>query len=202
MQGPFHAVSVILKEEGLRGLWSGATPTIRRSGTNQMCLFWAKNNFDRLLWGKHEGDGMQLTILQSMGSSFSAACLGPLVTGPFDVVEVNLLAFCSQFYSFRPRPAFGVHANAEFSMELTLGDGPQTRLMAQEKGEKPARDRGMLHTLATIPREEGIRALWKGLLPPLLRIPPGQAIVWAVSDQIIGHFESKQREKLEREGLA
>ena len=87
-------------------------------------------------------------------------------------------------------------------MELTLDNGPQTRLMAQEKGEKPARYRGMLHALATIPREEGIRALWKGLLPRLLRIPPGQAIVWAVSDQITGYFERKQREKLEREGLA
>ena len=106
---------MILKEEGLRGLWSGATPTIMRNGTNQMCLFWAKNNFDRLLWGKHEGDGMQLTMLQSMGSGFSAACLGPLATGPFDVVKVNLLACCSQLPSIPPRPDVGVVArNAEF----------------------------------------------------------------------------------------
>ncbi len=78
----------------------------------------------------------------------------------------------------------------------------QTRLMAQEKGEKPARYRGMLHALATIPREEGIRTLWKGLLPRLLRIPPGQAIVWAVSDQITGYFERRQKERLVDEGLA
>lgn len=45
----------------------------------------------RLLWGKHEGDGMQLTLLQSMGSGFSAACLGPVCTGPFDVIKVSLL---------------------------------------------------------------------------------------------------------------
>ncbi len=32
--------------------------------------------------------------------------------------------------------------------------------------------------------QEGILAYWKGLLPRLLRIPPGQAIVWGVSDQI------------------
>ena len=31
---------------------------------------------------------MQLTPLQSMGSGFSAACLGPVATGPFDVVKV------------------------------------------------------------------------------------------------------------------
>ena len=78
----------------------------------------------------------------------------------------------------------------------------QTRLMAQEKGEKPARYQGMLHALATIPKEEGIRALWKGLFPRLLRIPPGQAIVWAVSDQVTGYFEQQQKEKLVEEGLA
>lgn len=88
MQGPVHAAGLILKEEGLLGLWAGAAPTIMRNGTNQMCLFWAKNNFDRLLWGKQEGDGRQLTMLQSMGSGFSAACLGPVATGPFDVIKV------------------------------------------------------------------------------------------------------------------
>lgn len=163
-RGPIHAVSVIAREEGLRGLWSGATPTIMRNGTNQMCLFWAKNNFDRLLWGKLEGDGRQLTMLQSMGSGFSAACLGPFATGPFDVVK--------------------------------------TRLMAQERGNKPVKYRSLLHALTVIPQEEGLRALWKGLLPRLLRIPPGQAIVWAVSDQVTGYFERKQKEKLVSEGLA
>lgn len=78
----------------------------------------------------------------------------------------------------------------------------QTRLMAQEKGEKPAKYSGMLNALATIPREEGIRALWKGLLPRLLRIPPGQAIVWAVSDQVTGYFERREKDKLVDEGLA
>jgi solute carrier family 25 citrate transporter 1 len=47
---------------------------------------------DNLLWGKSEGDGKQLTPLQSMASGFSAACLGPVATGPFDVVKVRLAA--------------------------------------------------------------------------------------------------------------
>lgn len=67
----------------------------------------------------------------------------------------------------------------------------QTRLMAQERSSGPAKYRGLWHALNTIPREEGLRALWKGLLPRLMRIPPGQAIVWAVSDQITGYFERK-----------
>jgi hypothetical protein len=42
------------------GLWAGATPTVCRNGTNQMCLFAMKANCDSWLWDKHEGDGLQL----------------------------------------------------------------------------------------------------------------------------------------------
>ena len=84
-----HAATTIFREEGLLGLWSGAAPTVMRNGTNQMCLFWAKNNFDGLFWGKEEGDGRVLAPWQSMGSGFSAACLGPVATGPFDVIKVS-----------------------------------------------------------------------------------------------------------------
>ena len=84
-----HAAGTIFKEEGLLGLWAGAAPTVMRNGTNQMCLFWAKNNFDALFFGKEEGDGRVLQPWQSMLSGFSAACLGPIATGPFDVIKVS-----------------------------------------------------------------------------------------------------------------
>lgn len=89
LQGPVHAAGLIVKEEGILGLWSGAAPTVMRNGTNQMCLFWAKNNFDRLFFSKEEGDGRTLQPWQSMTSGFSAACLGPVATGPFDVIKVR-----------------------------------------------------------------------------------------------------------------
>ena len=47
-QGPFHCGATIVREEGVRGLWSGASPTVMRNGLNQMCLFWAKNHMDRV----------------------------------------------------------------------------------------------------------------------------------------------------------
>ena len=64
------------------------------------------------------------------------------------------------------------------AQSLSAWAGPcraQTRLMAQQKGEGPVRYRGLADALLKIPREEGLRALWKGLLPRLMRIPPGQA---------------------------
>lgn len=151
-KNPVHCAATIIRQEGILALWNGVGPTILRNGTNQMCLFWAKNNLDALYWDKHEGDGKKLTPVQSMVSGFSAACLGPVATGPFDVVK--------------------------------------TRLMAQEKSGA-SNYKGFVHALITIPQQEGIFAMWRGLLPRLLRIPPGQAIVWAVSDQIVHLFEAE-----------
>uniref|UniRef100_A0A0D6R083 Mitochondrial succinate-fumarate transporter 1-like n=1 Tax=Araucaria cunninghamii TaxID=56994 RepID=A0A0D6R083_ARACU len=72
-------------------------------------------------------------------------------------------------------------------------DVVKTRLMAQirsvETGE--VKYKGMFHALRTIFAEEGLLALWKGLLPRLMRIPPGQAIMWAVADQVIGLYERR-----------
>ena len=149
--GPVDAAVKIVRTEGVLGLWSGATPTVMRNGTNQMCMFWAKANLDGILWNKHDNDGKVLLPWQSMISGFTAALLGPTATGPFDVVK--------------------------------------TRLMAQDKNNP--KYRGFLHALITIPREEGVLALYKGLLPRLMRIPPGQAITWAVADQVIGLYEKR-----------
>ncbi|KAL6534395.1 Mitochondrial succinate-fumarate transporter [Orobanche hederae] len=151
-KGPIHCARLIVREEGLRGLWAGASPTVMRNGTNQAAMFTAKNAFDGFLWDKHEGDGTVLQPWQSMISGFLAGTAGPICTGPFDVVKTRLMA-----------------------QSRSAGDGMKYK--------------GMFHAIKTIYGEEGIYALWKGLLPRLMRIPPGQAIMWAVADQVMGFYE-------------
>ncbi|KAH9616657.1 hypothetical protein KSS87_021458 [Heliosperma pusillum] len=152
-KGPIHCARKIVREEGIFGLWAGASPTVMRNGTNQAVMFTAKNMFDIALWKKHEGDGQVLLPWQSMISGFLAGTAGPICTGPFDVVK--------------------------------------TRLMAQSKSGGDLKYTGMIHAIRTIYAEEGMKALWKGLLPRLMRIPPGQAIMWTVADQVIGLYEKK-----------
>ncbi|KAF8012938.1 hypothetical protein BT93_I0948 [Corymbia citriodora subsp. variegata] len=152
-KGPIHCARTIIREEGLRGLWAGAVPTVMRNGPNQAAMFTAKTAFDELLWKKQEGDGQVLRPWQSMISGFFAATIGPVCTGPFDVVK--------------------------------------TRLMAQSRHGGESKYTGMVHAIRTISREEGLLALWKGLLPRLMRIPPGQAIMWAVSDQLTGLYNRR-----------
>jgi solute carrier family 25 citrate transporter 1 len=152
-RGAVHCAVTVIREEGLRGLWAGAAPTVLRNGTNQAAMFACKSKLDAALWGKRDGDEKELHFTRSKASGFLATAVGPLLTGPFDVVK--------------------------------------SRLMAQggDSAGAGVRYRGTAHALRTIYAEEGVRALWKGLLPRLVRIPTGGALAWAVTDQVTALYE-------------
>lgn len=151
--GPIHTALTVTREEGVARLWSGATATTIRQGSNQMSMFWGKALIDSAVWGKRDNDGKVLTPAQSAASGFAASCIGPILNNPFDVVK--------------------------------------TRMQAAQQGGG-AQYKGFADCLLTVARTEGMPALWKGIVPRLARTPPGQAIVWAVSDQVTGYFERRQ----------
>mmetsp|Transcript_21169 Transcript_21169/g.46049 ORF Transcript_21169/g.46049 Transcript_21169/m.46049 type:complete len:368 (+) Transcript_21169:371-1474(+) len=71
----------------------------------------------------------------------------------------------------------------------------KTRMMAQEHGKGEAvKYTGWLQTARLIVKEEGVGALWKGLIPRLTRLAPGQAITWTVVMRVSTYFENKQKE--------
>lgn len=69
----------------------------------------------------------------------------------------------------------------------------KTRLMAQEtvRGQEP-KYRGFIHAFRLIAKEEGSAALWKGLIPRLTRLAPGQAITWTVVMRVTSMFEQEE----------
>jgi len=69
-------------------------------------------------------------------------------------------------------------------------DVARSRMMAQDANNPIYRN--MLHCWYKTGTEEGARALFKGLIPRLMRVPPGQAIVWAVSDRLIYLYQQSQ----------
>jgi solute carrier family 25 (mitochondrial citrate transporter), member 1 len=75
----------------------------------------------------------------------------------------------------------------------------KTRLMAQDTkpGEK-AKYQGWVNTMMIIAREEGVAALWKGLIPRLARLAPGQAITWTVVTTVQTWFERRAIESAQR----
>jgi solute carrier family 25 citrate transporter 1 len=75
-------------------------------------------------------------------------------------------------------------------------DVVKTRLMAQEtKKGVEMKYKGFIHATRLIAKEEGVAALWKGLVPRLLRLAPGQAITWTVVTTIQSFFLRLQEAK-------
>lgn len=85
----------------------------------------------------------------------------------------------------------GLIAGSLGPMFNTPMDVLKTRLMAQEtiKGQE-LKYKGFFHALRVIAKEEGVGALWKGLLPRLTRMAPGQAITWTVVMRVTSIFEN------------
>ncbi|CEG40471.1 mitochondrial carrier family [Plasmopara halstedii] len=89
----------------------------------------------------------------------------------------------------------GLIAGSLGPMCNTPMDVLKTRLMAQETvaGQEP-KYKGFFDAMKVISREEGVMALWKGLLPRLTRMAPGQAITWSVVMRVTSIFENQELE--------
>ncbi|CAH0515769.1 unnamed protein product [Peronospora belbahrii] len=86
----------------------------------------------------------------------------------------------------------GLIAGSLGPMLNTPMDVLKTRLMAQETvAGQELKYKGFFDALKVISREEGISALWKGLLPRLTRMAPGQAITWSVVMRVTSIFENQ-----------
>ena len=150
-KGPIHCVSVILRKEGPAGLWKGCSPTVFRQATNQMSMFASYTFLRKTLWGHTDATtGQSLAPWQAGITALIAACVGPLVNCPADVIKTRLMN--------------------------------QTNSMV----EPGMRYKGFADAFKRIAREEGVAALYKGMLPRLARLAPGQAITWMAVEQFNG----------------
>ena len=91
-----------------------------------------------MLWSKHDGDGKQLAAWQSMVSGFTAACLGPTVTNPFDVIKARAGRNPHQkLFKGRGRQATNqaqVHGGPEQASEITSQYARMTSVAMQPAG--------------------------------------------------------------------
>jgi solute carrier family 25 (mitochondrial citrate transporter), member 1 len=52
---------------------------------------------------------------------------------------------------------------------------------------------GIVQAIPVIAREEGVRALWKGITPRLMRIMPGQAITFMTYEWVSKHMSGIEK---------
>lgn len=76
----------------------------------------------------------------------------------------------------------------------------KTRMMAQDySNPNEVKYKNWFQAGKLIAQEEGAAALWKGIIPRLTRLAPGQAITWTVVMRVSSYFENKQKEWNEQE---
>mmetsp|Transcript_17344 Transcript_17344/g.21012 ORF Transcript_17344/g.21012 Transcript_17344/m.21012 type:complete len:333 (-) Transcript_17344:264-1262(-) len=72
----------------------------------------------------------------------------------------------------------------------------KTRMMAQEHiPGKEVKYKNWYQAAQLIAKEEGVPALWKGLIPRLTRLAPGQGITWTVVMRVTTFFEQRAQEQ-------
>lgn len=153
-KGPIDVVVKVLKEEGVKRLWSGNTPTVIRQGSNQAFNFMSMAILNKALFNKEQGDGKQLATWKTLMNGTLAGAVGPCMNCPVDVIK--------------------------------------TRMMAQEHipGQQ-AKYQNWHQAARLIAKEEGVAALWKGIIPRLTRLAPGQGITWTVVMRVTTWFEQR-----------
>uniref|UniRef100_A0A7S3PR75 Uncharacterized protein n=1 Tax=Aplanochytrium stocchinoi TaxID=215587 RepID=A0A7S3PR75_9STRA len=161
-KGPIDVVVKVIKEEGVKRMWSGNIPTVIRQGSNQAFNFMSMAILNKVLWDKQQGDGKQLAVWKTLLNGILAGAVGPCMNCPVDVIK--------------------------------------TRMMAQEHipGQE-VKYKNWYQAAKLIAKEEGVPALWKGLIPRLTRLAPGQGITWTVVMRVTSFFEQQGLAAQEKE---
>lgn len=143
-KGVFDALCRIHREQGLKGMWTGAMPAVQRAALvnlGELSTYdLAKTKIVES--GMYAGDAIQTHITSSLLSGIVSS----LISTPADVVK--------------------------------------TRMMNQGRSGSKMMYTGSMHCLRVCWREEGIRGLYRGLLPTYLRLGPWQLTFWVTYEQL------------------
>nr|XP_023021408.1 solute carrier family 25 member 40-like isoform X1 [Leptinotarsa decemlineata] len=135
-----EALKILVRQDGVRGLWKGIFPTLYRD-VPFSAIYWMSYETIKVLLG---GPDPQPSFWRSFISGGISGGLAATITTPFDVVKT--------------------HQQIEFG-ETTL------------YGDKPQKSRTTAEVIRQIYREQGIRGLFTGVVPRLIKVAPACAIM-------------------------
>ncbi|KAH0778467.1 hypothetical protein KY290_004894 [Solanum tuberosum] len=160
-RGMFHALSTVLREEGPRALYKGWTPSvigvIPYVGLNFAVYESLK---DWLVKTKPFGlvDNSELGVVTRLACGAAAGTVGQTVAYPLDVIRRRM-----QMVGWS-------HAAS-----IVTGDG---------RSKAPLEYTGMIDAFRKTVKYEGVRALYKGLVPNSVKIVPSISIAFVAYEQV------------------
>ncbi|KAH6779954.1 adenine nucleotide transporter 1 [Perilla frutescens var. hirtella] len=159
-RGMFHALSTVLREEGFRALYKGWLPSVigvvPYVGLNFAVYESLK---DYLIKSKSFGlEDNELGVVTRLACGAAAGTVGQTVAYPLDVI--------------RRRMQMVGWSNAA---SIVTGDG---------RSKAPLEYTGMIDAFRKTVRHEGVRALYKGLVPNSVKVVPSIAIAFVTYEQV------------------
>ena len=159
----FNGIKKIIQHEKIKSLWIGCTPNILRAtlitSTQIPSYYFAKQSFSKLLNLKQ--NDFSLHFISSLFSATAAS----LVTAPVDVVKTRLVNMKKQ-QQHNVKNISSTTSSAVMNNKNIVYNGP-------------------IDCIVKILKIEGIRGLYKGLVPTLVRLTPHTVILWIVQENLI-----------------
>ncbi|KAG0270206.1 hypothetical protein DFQ27_009584 [Actinomortierella ambigua] len=160
---PFELVKIRLQDKGNAGRYNGTidalTKIVRHEGI--LALY---NGLEATLWRHAAWNGGYFGCIQIVRDTL------PEAETPNGLLARNFVA--------------GAIGGTFATMLNTPFDVVKTRIQNQPKGNPLNKYNWTLPGVATIYREEGFRALYKGFVPKVLRLGPGGGILLVVFDTV------------------
>lgn len=162
-RGMFHALSTVLREEGPRALYKGWLPSvigvIPYVGLN-FAVYESLKDF--LIKSKPLGlvdENGELGVITRLGCGAAAGTIGQTVAYPLDVIRRRM-----QMVGWKD------------AASVVVGEGG--------KGRASLEYTGMIDAFSKTVRNEGVRALYKGLVPNSVKVVPSIAIAFVTYEQV------------------
>uniref|UniRef100_UPI00398F20F6 mitochondrial 2-oxodicarboxylate carrier isoform X6 n=1 Tax=Pristiophorus japonicus TaxID=55135 RepID=UPI00398F20F6 len=175
-----HCFKTMFRQEGILGFYKGILPPILAETPKRAVKFLTFEQYKKIL-GYASLPSSAIFTIAGLGSGLTEA----IVVNPFEVVKVSLQA---QRNTFLQDPAM------EFLRKLGIGllsgtiascvnipfDVAKSRIQGPQPTPGVIKYRTCFNSIKAIYREEGFLALYKGLVPKIMRLGPGGAVMLLV----------------------
>jgi len=176
----WHAVAHIIRHEGAGGLYVGLSPSLVSVVPFMALQFGAYETLKTAISMKSH---QKPTALELGAAGFSAGIFAKLLTMPMDVVKKRFQV--NTFDMRKDSPA-----------KLVLPFFSRKRTSSNQPAGGHRGFTGIWNCLRGIVAHEGIRGLFKGTVPSLLKAGPNSAITFVVYDSVFSWLHCIEHEEL------
>ncbi|XP_060118721.1 mitochondrial 2-oxodicarboxylate carrier isoform X3 [Heteronotia binoei] len=179
----------IFRTEGLFGFYKGILPPILAETPKRAVKFFTFEQYKKLLGYFSLSPALAFAVA-GLGSGLTEA----VVVNPFEVVKVGLQANRDAFaqdpaLEFLRKFAIGLVSGTIASVINIPFDVAKSRIQGPQPVPGEIKYRTCFKTMETVYKEEGFLALYKGLVPKIMRLGPGGAVMLLVYEYAYGWFQ-------------